>query len=145
MVLLLQSACLLPAVMVICFSFTGDAVRYDPNWSSLDARPLPTWYDEAKIGIFVHWGVFSVPSFGEFSEWFWYHWKSEIRTDVIQFMLENYPPSFEYADFASDFRAEFFDPDAWADIFKSSGARYCLPSTSLVIQMSTILVEFSKQ
>ena len=42
--------------------------QYLPDWSSLDKRPLPTWYDEAKLGIFIHWGVFSVPSFG--SEWF---------------------------------------------------------------------------
>lgn len=43
--------------------------RYQPTWGSLDARPLPAWFDEAKFGVFIHWGVFSVPSFG--SEWFW--------------------------------------------------------------------------
>lgn len=43
--------------------------RYDPTWESLDSRPLPAWFDQAKFGIFIHWGVFSVPSFG--SEWFW--------------------------------------------------------------------------
>lgn len=43
--------------------------RYDPTWESLDRRPLPSWFDQAKFGIFIHWGVFSVPSFG--SEWFW--------------------------------------------------------------------------
>lgn len=43
--------------------------RYEPTWGSLDARPLPAWFDEAKFGVFIHWGVFSVPSFG--SEWFW--------------------------------------------------------------------------
>lgn len=47
--------------------------NYKPNWDSLDKRPLPKWYDDAKIGIFIHWGVFSVPSFG--SEWFWMEWK----------------------------------------------------------------------
>lgn len=45
------------------------APRFDPTWESLDARPLPAWFDRAKFGIFIHWGVFSVPSFG--SEWFW--------------------------------------------------------------------------
>lgn len=44
-------------------------IKYKPEWSDLDKRPLPHWYDEAKVGIFIHWGVFSVPSFG--SEWFW--------------------------------------------------------------------------
>lgn len=47
--------------------------RYEPNWDSLDKRPLPQWYDDVKIGIFLHWGVFSVPSFR--SEWFWEDWK----------------------------------------------------------------------
>ena len=47
--------------------------KYDPNWSSLDKRPLPSWYDDAKVGIFIHWGVYSVPSYG--SEWFWINWK----------------------------------------------------------------------
>lgn len=46
--------------------------EYDPTWESLDGRPLPSWYDEAKIGIFIHWGVFSVP--GIASEWFWKQW-----------------------------------------------------------------------
>lgn len=45
------------------------ALSYDPTWESLDSRPLPAWFDQAKFGIFIHWGVFSVPSFG--SEWFW--------------------------------------------------------------------------
>src|SRR5688572_24159968 len=45
--------------------------KYEPNWESLDARPLPAWYDQSKIGIFIHWGVFSVPSYG--SEWFWHN------------------------------------------------------------------------
>lgn len=46
---------------------------FRPEWSDLDTRELPEWYDKAKIGIFLHWGVFSVPSFG--SEWFWSNWK----------------------------------------------------------------------
>lgn len=46
---------------------------YSPNWEDLDTRPLPQWYDSAKIGIFVHWGVYSVP--GCVSEWFWYYWQ----------------------------------------------------------------------
>lgn len=98
---------------------------YQPNWESLDKRPLPKWYDEAKIGIFIHWGVFSVPSFG--SEWFWWFWKGSgpyDRKATIKFMKDNYRPNFTYADFAADFTAEFFDPDDWADIFAKSGAKY---------------------
>lgn len=51
--------------------------KYEPNWASLDKRPLPQWYDEAKVGIFIHWGVYSVPSMG--SEWFWTDWKSKFN------------------------------------------------------------------
>jgi alpha-L-fucosidase len=46
--------------LTLIFVFSGSS--YLPEWSSLDTRPLPRWYDEAKVGIFVHWGVFSVPS-----------------------------------------------------------------------------------
>lgn len=50
--------------------------KYEPKWASLDARPLPTWYEDAKIGIFIHWGVYAVPSYG--SEWFWINWKGNL-------------------------------------------------------------------
>lgn len=55
--------CLLVPVLLV-------GAKYEPNWKSIDSRPLPDWYDQAKFGIFIHWGVFSVPSFG--SEWFWW-------------------------------------------------------------------------
>ena len=95
--------------------------RYEPNWASLDARPLPNWYDDVKLGIFIHWGVFSVPSFG--SEWFWYRWQGKPVQEFVDFMKKNYRPGFTYADFAPQYRAEFFDPDVWADIFEASGAK----------------------
>ncbi|XP_072530905.1 tissue alpha-L-fucosidase-like [Salminus brasiliensis] len=105
---------------VLCVS--GRKVRYTPNWKSLDARPLPPWYDQAKFGIFIHWGVFSVPSFG--SEWFWWYWKGQMNPNYTWFMTKNYVPGFEYAEFAPELKAEFFDPDEWADIFEASGAKY---------------------
>jgi Alpha-L-fucosidase. len=55
--------------------------QYDPTWESLDTRPLPQWYDDAKFGIFIHWGVFSVPAFG--SEWFWNSWRSKCVNKFI--------------------------------------------------------------
>lgn len=54
---------------------------YTPDWTSLDARPLPQWYDEAKVGIFVHWGVYSVPSLS--SEWFWWSWISGSTLNIF--------------------------------------------------------------
>ncbi|CAM4903004.1 unnamed protein product [Rotaria socialis] len=83
--------------------------QYTPDWKSLDTRPLPAWYDESKIGIFIHWGVFSVPSFE--SEWFWWDWKgSNPSPAAVAFMNRTYPPDWTYADFASQFRAEFYNP-----------------------------------
>ncbi|XP_069692564.1 alpha-L-fucosidase-like [Periplaneta americana] len=96
-------------------------VRYDPTWDSLDSRPLPQWYDDAKFGIFIHWGVFAVPGFG--SEWFWNSWKGN-SSSYVEFMEKNYPPGFTYQDFGREFTAEFYNPDDWADIFKNSGAKY---------------------
>ncbi|XP_067685123.1 alpha-L-fucosidase-like [Haliotis asinina] len=101
---------------------TGSWGRYDPTWSSLDTRPLPGWYDEAKLGIFIHWGIFSVPSYN--NEWFWYQWKGSKVKNVVQYMDDNFRPDFTYADFAPGFTTEFFDPAEWADIIQASGARY---------------------
>ncbi|XP_035285167.1 tissue alpha-L-fucosidase-like [Anguilla anguilla] len=101
---------------------SGAGARYTADWDSLDSRPLPTWYDEAKFGIFVHWGVFAVPGFG--SEWFWWHWQGDPNPKYVEFMKKNYPPGFTYPQFAPDFRAQFFDPDQWAEIFEASGAKY---------------------
>ncbi|KAJ8268252.1 hypothetical protein COCON_G00134240 [Conger conger] len=107
---------------LVVTSCAGIGARYTPDWDSLDSRPLPTWYDEAKVGIFVHWGVFAVPGFG--SEWFWWHWQGEPYANYVEFMKKNYPPGFTYPEFAHDFRAQFFDPDEWAELFEASGAKY---------------------
>ncbi|KAM9320469.1 tissue alpha-L-fucosidase [Gastrophryne carolinensis] len=112
-------------VVVLCLSCVSP--QYAPTWDSLDKRPLPAWYDEAKFGIFLHWGVFSVPSFG--SEWFWWNWQHEKADSYVQFMKNNYPPGFSYADFAPQFTAEFFDPDSWAELFQAAGARYVVLTT----------------
>lgn len=66
--------CLLASIIIVLCS-DGIAQTYDPTWESLDERPLPEWYDSAKVGIFIHWGVYSVPSFG--GEWFWLQWKGK--------------------------------------------------------------------
>ncbi|XP_074161962.1 tissue alpha-L-fucosidase-like isoform X3 [Sminthopsis crassicaudata] len=96
--------------------------RYTPDWESLDARPLPPWFDEAKFGVFVHWGVYSVPAWG--SEWFWYFWQGEKVPKYENFMRQNYPPGFSYADFGPQFEAKFYNPQKWAELFEAAGARY---------------------
>ncbi|XP_050412041.2 alpha-L-fucosidase [Patella vulgata] len=111
------SLCILLFINIIATN-----AAYEPTWESLDSRPLPSWYDEAKLGIFIHWGVFAVPSFR--SEWFWYDWQGANDTDCINFMKANYPPGFTYADFAKQYTTEFYSPSQWASIFNASGARY---------------------
>ncbi|XP_036339993.1 putative alpha-L-fucosidase [Rhagoletis pomonella] len=101
---------------------TSALERYEPNWDSLDKRPLPSWYDEAKIGIFIHWGVYSVPSFG--SEWFWTDWINLRYPNYLSFMKNNYKPNFSYQEFAHEFTAELFNATKWALLFRDSGAKY---------------------
>lgn len=108
-------------ILTLSLFLSLTAAQYQPTWKSIDSRPLPSWYDESKLGIFVHWGVFSVPSFS--SEWFWHDWKASRLPGIEEFMAENYKKDFTYADFAKQFSAEFFESDQWADIFNSSGAR----------------------
>ena len=72
------------SMSIIFASICGGYAQYKPTWESLDSRPLPSWYDEAKFGIFIHWGVYSVPSFG--SEWFWYRRKGQQRPEYVEFV-----------------------------------------------------------
>ena len=109
------------AVLLGCIA-PGCGARYTADWESLDARPLPQWFDDSKFGIFIHWGVFSVPGFGKDSEWFWAWWKAK-RPEQVEFMRRFYAPDFQYQDFAQQFRAEFFDPNGWAEILEASGAK----------------------
>ncbi|XP_005607412.1 tissue alpha-L-fucosidase isoform X2 [Equus przewalskii] len=132
-VLLLQLLLLLhPALLAARSALStpppaGAQRRYTPDWPSLDSRPLPGWFDEAKFGVFLHWGVFSVPAWG--SEWFWWHWKGEGRPQYQRFMSDNYPPGFSYADFGPQFTTRFFHPDSWADLFQAAGAKYVVLTT----------------
>jgi len=108
--------------LLICtILVVGGYAQYKPKWESLGTRPIPKWFDESKIGIFIHWSVFSVPSFDD--GWFWNNWHAK-QKPYVDFMNKNYPPGFTYADFAPMFTAEFYEPDKWAEIFKASGAKY---------------------
>lgn len=99
---------------------------YSDSWESLQSYRPPRWYEEVKFGIFIHWGVYSVPAFG--SEWY-------SRNMYIQGSPEyehhrkTYGPqnTFGYKDFIPMFKAEKFDPAAWADLFLEAGAQYVVP------------------
>ena len=107
--------------------------RYEPKWESLDQRPCPPWFLDAKFGIFIHWGVYSVPAWGkvgEYAEWYWNKISKPGTNNVWrQFHEKNYGAGFEYKDFAPQFRAELFDAGQWADLFARSGAKYIVPTS----------------
>jgi len=122
---------LLSSLLCIAFAATSFAQQYQPNWQSLDTRKIPAWFNQSKFGIFIHWGVYSVPSYspvGEYAEWYWNRLKepgsnpSHISTD--SFHTKNYGKDYPYENFAPQFKAELFNPDQWANIFKRSGAKY---------------------
>jgi alpha-L-fucosidase len=97
-----------------------------PTWEELRARPYPEWFLNAKLGVFIHWGVYSVPAYSDdedYGEWF-LRGLQEGDTLRTAFMRENFGEDFTYRDFAPLFKAELFDPDEWASLFARSGARY---------------------
>lgn len=96
------------------------------SWASLSDFRVPRWYEEAKFGIFIHWGAYSVPAFG--SEW--YPRNMYIQgSPEFEHHVKTYGPhsQFGYKDFIPLFRAERFDPEAWAELFQEAGARYVVP------------------
>jgi alpha-L-fucosidase len=127
---------MLRAMAAAPFAMAATAqTRYEPTWESIDKRPCPQWYTDAKFGIFIHWGVYSVPAFaavnvkGEtgYAEWYWNSLEKNKRNGkgpTLEFHNRVYGPNFEYSQFAPMFRAEVYDPDHWADVFDRSGAKY---------------------
>lgn len=98
--------------------------KYKPDWQSLSEYPVPKWYKEAKFGIFIHWGIYSVPAF--FSEWYcrMMYWKGN---PTHWHHLRKYGKAFNYRDFIPMFKAEKFNADEWARFIKASGAKFAMP------------------
>ena len=119
--------------LLTCSSSLAAETKYEAKWESLDKRPCPQWFQDAKFGIFIHWGVYSVPSWGapkEYAEWYWHNMSDKKADNPWRaFHEKNYGKDFDYKDFAPMFRAELFDPDQWADIFYRSGAKYIVPTS----------------
>ncbi|HTU68612.1 MAG TPA: alpha-L-fucosidase [Steroidobacteraceae bacterium] len=123
--------------LVATANAAGPADETTTDWSAVDARPTPTWWSDAKFGVFIHWGVYSVPAFapkGEYAEWYWERLRApgnpasardqQIRAETRAFHERNFGKDFDYANFAPQFRAEFFDADKWARLLRDSGAKY---------------------
>ena len=99
---------------------------YTDTWASLSRYRVPGWYQDAKFGIFIHWGVYSVPAFGNE----WYPRNMYIQgSKEYEHHVATYGPhkDFGYKDFIPMFRAEGFDPDQWAALFREAGANYVVP------------------
>ncbi len=108
-----------------------------PSWNDLDARPIPSWWTEAKFGLFVHWGVYSVPAwrgivdgiYSSYAEWYYASVYGPHENHDPGFHQRMYGEGVTYRDLAGRFTAELFDPTAWADTFAASGARYVVTTT----------------
>ncbi|MFT3935408.1 MAG: alpha-L-fucosidase [Chitinophagaceae bacterium] len=115
---------------VVCFAFSPAVMqaqdRYQANWDSLKKYQTPEWFKDAKFGIFIHWGVYSVPAFG--SEWYPRDMYRE-GSKANKHHIETYGPinKFGYKDFIPMFKAEKWDPVKWVDLFKKAGAKYVVP------------------
>ncbi|MBN1877061.1 MAG: alpha-L-fucosidase [Anaerolineae bacterium] len=101
-------------------------LKFEPTWESLAQYEVPQWYLDAKFGIFIHWGVYAVPAFG--NEWYPRNMYLQ-GTREFEHHVATYGPQseFGYKDFIPMFRAEAYDPDAWAQLFKESGAKFVVP------------------
>jgi alpha-L-fucosidase len=99
---------------------------FRPDWESLQNYKVPDWYMDAKFGIFIHWGVYSVPAFG--SEWYprmmYTEGSDEYKHHIATYGAQD---KFGYKDFIPLFKAEKYDPVTWARLFKDAGARYVVP------------------
>ncbi|NEW83827.1 MAG: alpha-L-fucosidase [Mariniphaga sp.] len=127
----MKSKLLLLIGLVFCingFSQKLEKELYSPTWESLDSHKMPKWYDDAKIGLSMHWGVYSVPAWGprengtSYAEW--YGWiMHEKGNPTVEYHKDHYGVK-TYDDFIPKWKAESFKPDEWASFAKNMGAKY---------------------
>ena len=105
------------------------AGKYHPTWESLSTHPVPDWYREKRLGIFLHWGVFSVPAYHD-----WYARNMYIKgSPEYEYHCQHYgqPKDFGFKDFIPQFKMEAFDPQAWVKLFREAGADYIVPASRI--------------
>lgn len=99
---------------------------YADTWESLMEHKTPDWFRDAKFGIFIHWGVYSVPAFD--NEWYPRNMYMEgSKANMHHVAAYGSPDQFGYKDFIPDFHAEHFDPADWCSLFRKAGARFVVP------------------
>ncbi|MBN2281373.1 MAG: alpha-L-fucosidase [Candidatus Marinimicrobia bacterium] len=131
---------LLLVVFTLISSLIADENRYQPDWESLDSRPVPEWFSEARFGIFIHWGPYSVPAWspkGTYSEWYQYWLQNKTLfgngeftgTEVADYHAKTYGPHFSYYHFGEMLTADLFRPEDWVKLFEKAGAKYIVITT----------------
>lgn len=114
--------------------------KYKANWKSIDSRPNPAWFGDAKFGIFITWGIYSVPAWspkGTYSEWYQYWLENKTLfgngkftgNEVVDFHEKTYGKDFSYYNFGEMFTADLYNPDEWAKLFEDAGAKYVVITT----------------
>ena len=121
------------ALMCVAAGQGARAVTYSADWKSLDARPVPSWWTDAKFGIFIHWGVYAVPAYAPTDEasvdmCYSEHYHHRMLQKIPAFLKFNkdFNRDRPYANYAADFTAEHFDAAKWAALFRKAGARYAV-------------------
>jgi alpha-L-fucosidase len=122
-------------LLLICFVNTVCAYSqkqknepYKATWESLDTHKIPKWYDDAKVGLSMHWGVYSVPAWApreqgiSYAEWYGFRMR-EAGNPTVDYHKVNYGDK-TYDDFIPDWKAEKYNPDEWASFAKKMGAKY---------------------
>ncbi|KAI0542526.1 alpha-L-fucosidase [Xylaria digitata] len=106
---------------------------WNPELDNLARHEAPDWFDGAKFGIFIHWGVYAVTGWGNstphesYAEWFWWystHHPQADPSDFYDYRLRTYGEEWAYDDTFPHFTASQFDPKAWVDLFAEAGAQY---------------------
>jgi alpha-L-fucosidase len=132
----MQKVLTLLCFVLLCHVLTAQN-KYQATWASIDSRPVPAWFEDAKFGIFIHWGVYSVPAYSptvrdkvgiydRYAEHYWRRLVSPSSTQqfFIDFHNRVYGKDATYQDLANSFKAEMFQPELWADLFQRAGAKY---------------------
>lgn len=102
--------------------------KYTTQWDSISKHKTPEWLQEAKLGIYTHWGPYSVSAYGDNGSWYPHDMYRE-DLDTYQFHRRTFgkQEEFGYKDFIPQFTAEKFDADEWAELFRKAGARFAGP------------------
>ncbi|MGJ8638723.1 MAG: alpha-L-fucosidase [Opitutaceae bacterium] len=125
--ILLSLCCLVASSLA---HIQAEEAPYDGSWESLQEMPVPAWFDDGKIGIFIHWGPYSVIGYRKGGRGYSEHVPKMIYRDpehYYPYMEERWgatPPEFGYKDMIPEFKAENWNPDEWAALFKEVGAHY---------------------